>query len=66
MGAGLVAAAHEAGLGVIDGLESFARGLAGDLRGVGLGADDDEVVVHDLTAVDAVASSMNFFSTSGA
>ena len=65
MGAGLVAPAHEDGLFFSQGLEGFGRALALDARRVGLGADDHEVVVHDLAAVDAVPGFHKFFFSAG-
>lgn len=56
VGARLVAAGGEAGAGLGDASESLgAAGEAGDPGGVVGGAEDYEVVVHDVGAADAVA-----------
>jgi hypothetical protein len=56
VGAALVAARDEGRLGRFDRFaQAFEDVLAGRLGRVGLGADDDEVVVHDFLALDAEA-----------
>ncbi len=56
MGAGMIAARDERRLGRRDlshGLDDVL--VAGDVRGIALRTDDDEVVVHDVEALHALA-----------
>lgn len=56
MGTGLVAPRYEGGLGGRDpGERRDGIGRALEPRGIGLGADDYEVVVHHVPALGAVA-----------